>query len=74
MNRNGSRQTDQGKWFDGKPEKNRRRGVCLRQTPLRWMPSSWQNARGGMFSSMRKNAWVRVHHVPIALFYAKKVL
>jgi len=29
---------------------------------------------GGMFSSTSKTAWVRLHLVPIALFYTKKVL
>jgi len=33
-----------------------------------------KNARGGMFSSARKNAWIRLNLRPIALFYAKKVL
>jgi len=31
-----------GKGSTDKPEKNRRRGVCLRQNPLRWMPASSQ--------------------------------
>jgi len=74
IRRNGSRQTDGGEGFEGKPEKNRRRGsvsarpFCVNASKLAKTPE------GGMFSSARKNARVRLHLIPIALFYAKKVL
>jgi len=74
IRRNGSRQTDKGKGFECKPEKNRRRGSVSARPFCVDCQQAGKNARGGHVFVFDEKMPGYGYTLSYSTFYAKKVL